>query len=70
MPVVSVILPVYNHANYIRFAIGSLLRQSYTKWELIIIDDGSTDALKDVITDYLSDKRISFYQNNENKGLG
>ena len=70
MSIVSVIMPVYNQANYIKFAIGSLLRQSHQQWELLIIDDGSTDNLKGTISEYLLDNRISCYRNEENKGLG
>ena len=62
----SVIIPTYNRANMIGKAIDSVLAQTYTNWELIIVDDGSTDNTKDVVQSY-NDSRIKyFYQ--ENKG--
>jgi glycosyltransferase involved in cell wall biosynthesis len=64
---VSVILPVYNGQNYLAAAIESILGQTYTDYELIIIDDGSSDSTKEIVLSY-SDSRIKyFYQ--ENRGL-
>jgi len=45
----SIILPTYNRANLVGRAIESVLRQTYPNWELIIIDDGSTDNTKEVL---------------------
>lgn len=68
MPSVSVIITTYNRANLVSRAIDSVLNQTYKDFELIIIDDGSTDNTKSLIDSYLQkDKRIVyFYQ--ENKG--
>lgn len=60
-PLVSVLLPVYNHADYILDAISGVQHQSYTNWELIILNDGSTDGLLDIIKDYTNDPRIKIY---------
>ncbi len=68
-PSVSIILPVYNGASTIERAIDSVLAQDFLSWELIIIDDGSTDALSDTIKKYLRDNRISFFQNKKNLGI-
>lgn len=59
-PKVSILIPSYNYAKYIKFAIDSVLQQTYTNWELIIIDDGSTDSSVDIIKTY-KDKRIKLY---------
>lgn len=58
---VSVIIPSYNFAKYIGKAIESVISQTYPLWELIIVDDGSTDDTKQVVESYLGDKRISYY---------
>ena len=67
-PLVSVIIPTYNRANILSQAILSVISQSYQNWELIIVDDGSTDNTKNVVEEFTkSDKRIKYiYQ--ENKG--
>ncbi len=66
---VSIIIPTYNRADLLERAIKSVLAQTFTNWELLIIDDGSTDNTKSIIEKYLSDKRIKYiYQ--ENKGPG
>ena len=51
-PAVSVIIPVYNGTNYLREAIDSVLAQTFTDYELIVIDDGSTDGTWDLIQSY------------------
>lgn len=67
MPKVSVLMPVYNAEDYLAEAIDSIISQTFTDWELIIGDDGSTDATESVIKSY-KDSRISFYKNIVNKG--
>ena len=67
MDIVSVILPTYNRANYIKDAIESVLNQSYKNIELIIIDDGSTDNTEEVISPFLKDNRIKCIKQ-ENSG--
>jgi len=67
MPLVSIITPVYNGADYIGQTIESVLAQDYPNFELVIINDGSTDSTKEVISRY-EDQRIRyFYQ--ENAGM-
>lgn len=67
----SVIMPTYNHAAYIRRAILSLYNQSFTHWELIIINDGCTDATEQVIASFVDEKeRVTYIKNDENQGLG
>ena len=66
----SVIMPTFNQCAFIRRAILSLMRQTYDKWELIIINDGCTDETETYIKDYLLDSRIRRIRNKENRGLG
>lgn len=68
---ISIIMPVYNQSSFIRGALASLVRQTYKEWELIIIDDGSTDNVREKIVDYLdNDIRIRYVRREHNKGLG
>lgn len=57
----SVIIPTYNRAELIRKVIGSALRQTYELFELIIVDDGSTDNTADVVGQY-KDERVHYYR--------
>lgn len=66
----SVIMPTYNQASFIRKAIQSLLEQTISNWELIIINDGATDETYAYIKEYLGDSRFVYIENKENKGLG
>lgn len=67
-PLVSIILPVYNSEKHLREAIDSILNQTYTNFELIVIDDGSTDGSISIIQSY-KDNRIILYKNSTNTGL-
>jgi len=60
-PLVSVITVTYNHDNFIRECINSVLEQSYDNWELIIIDDGSIDTTEAIASSY-SDLRIRYVE--------
>ena len=68
MPKVSVILPVYNAEKFLKEAIDSILNQTFTDFELLLINDGSTDRSKEIIGSF-SDKRINYVENDINKGL-
>lgn len=63
-PSVSVVMPAYNAQDYIKDAIDSVLSQSYEDFELIIVDDGSTDNTKDIIAGYKNDKIKYFCKEN------
>lgn len=59
---VSVVVPVYNAEKTLEHCVNSILQQSYTNWELLLIDDGSTDRSKEICRKYCqSDKRISYF---------
>lgn len=66
-PLVSIIMPAYNAARYIKETIESVLTQSYSNWEMIIVDDGSTDNIAEIIKEYSEkDARIQYiYQTNK-----
>lgn len=66
----SVIMPTYNQCTFIRRAIASLFEQTYPGWELIIVNDGSTDRTKEYLADYLSDERVTYVDYSSNQGLG
>lgn len=68
MPTVSVILPVYNAEKYLKQAIDSVLSQTFTDFELIIVNDGSTDASEEIING-TKDERIVYLKNAANSGL-
>lgn len=61
MPKLSVIMPVYNEQRYLRGAIESILNQTFTDFEFIIIDDGSVDDSSEIIKSY-QDTRIRFFK--------
>ncbi|GAG54603.1 unnamed protein product, partial [marine sediment metagenome] len=58
-PLVSIITPTYNHEKYIADCINSSLSQTYQNWEMIIVDDGSTDKTSDIIKSF-TDPRIKY----------
>ncbi|MDR1504241.1 MAG: glycosyltransferase family 2 protein [Prevotella sp.] len=66
----SVIMPTYNQGCFIRRAILSLFQQTYTQWELIIINDGSTDNTEQFIADFLNKPKVIYIKNTINQGLG
>lgn len=68
-PMVSVIMPTYNHASFVAEAIESVLAQEGVDFELIVADDGSTDATRDVVSGF-GDPRIRFHPNTVNRGAG
>ena len=68
-PIISVIIPTYNYSQYVADAIRSVQSQSFSDWECLVIDDGSTDNTRQIVADIsASDPRVRyFYQ--QNKGL-
>jgi glycosyltransferase involved in cell wall biosynthesis len=70
MVAISIIIPTYNRRNLIRFAIDSVLSQTWTDYELIIVDDGSTDSTGEFIDRNFEDSRIKyFYQANKGQNF-
>lgn len=58
---ISIVMPTYNRINFLKQALDSVINQSYSDWELIIIDDGSTDGTGDFIKKNYHDRRIKYY---------
>jgi glycosyltransferase involved in cell wall biosynthesis len=67
-PAVSVIMPVYNAEKYLRAAIDSILQQTFTNFEFIIVNDCSTDGSEAIISSY-TDDRIKLVKQQQNKGV-
>ena len=63
---VSVIIPVYNAEDYIRRCIDSILNQSYVDFELLLVDDGSTDNSSNICDEYLYDSRVRVFHKENN----
>jgi len=75
-PLVSIIIPAYNHEKFIGAAVDSILNQTVSDLELIVVDDGSTDKTGKIVQDYKDDRLTYYYQENQdayntiNRGLG
>lgn len=59
-PAVSIVMPTYNRASFIADAILSVQQQSFQAWELAVVDDGSTDDTKKIVTGFTEDRRIRY----------
>lgn len=70
MPIVSIILPTHNGARFIERAIASVRTQTFVDWELVVIDDGSTDGTAQIVAKLAEeDARIRLVQNEHNLGI-
>jgi glycosyltransferase involved in cell wall biosynthesis len=65
---ISIIIPSYNKEKFIAQAIDSVLAQTFKEWELIIVDDCSTDKTKEILKAYITNQKIFIYSNDINKG--
>jgi glycosyltransferase involved in cell wall biosynthesis len=68
-PVISIIMPAFNREDLIAESIESALKQTFTDFELIVIDDGSKDKTVEVAKKYLDDPRVILIQNEKNIGI-
>ena len=68
MPKVSVIVPNYNHARFLTRRLDTIIGQTFGDFEVIVLDDASTDGSHDVIRRYLADPRFSFHPSTANSG--
>lgn len=70
-PLVSILLPVYNAERYLHAALESVLSQDYQNFEVICVDDGSTDSSLSILKRFAKlDKRVKVYSNKQNRGIG
>lgn len=67
-PLVSVIIPTFNYGSFIGETISAVMEQTYPNWEIIIVDDGSTDNTKSILVPFLKDQRIQYFYK-KNAGL-
>jgi O-antigen biosynthesis protein len=67
-PLFTAVIPVYNYGRFVGQAIESVLRQSMSDFELIVVNDASTDNSDEVIRKYLGDKRVRYLVNEKNSG--
>ena len=66
---VSVVIPCYNGEKYLLETVNSVLNQSLSNWELIVVNDASTDKTTEILSK-IQDKRLKVIHLNENKGIG
>lgn len=67
---ISIVLPVYNGERFLRASIDSVIAQTYQNWELLVVDDCSTDSTAEIVTEYVQrDRRIKYYKNEVNLRL-
>lgn len=69
-PLFSVLIANYNNGKYLMEAIESVRQQTYTNWEIILVDDASTDNSKELYKELEKDERIHIYLNEQNIGCG
>ena len=69
LPKVSVLIPTYNSAEYLNETIESVLSQTFTDFELLIVDNCSTDETESVVAKYLNDYRVKYVINEQNIGM-
>ncbi|THB71827.1 MAG: glycosyltransferase [Desulfobulbaceae bacterium] len=64
-PLVTVVIPAYNHENFIGEAVESVLNQTFSDFELIVVDDGSTDKTGEIVQSYRDERLNYYYQENQ-----
>lgn len=69
-PLFSILIANYNNAQYLQEAIDSIFEQTYSDWEVVVVDDKSTDNSIEIYEKYKGDSRFRFYYNDKNRGCG
>jgi glycosyltransferase involved in cell wall biosynthesis len=70
MPLFSVLIANYNNGKYLEECLASIFAQTYKNWEIIIVDDASTDSSREIYSKYLDNNNIHVFYNKKNKGVG
>ncbi len=71
MPSISIIIPTYNRAHLVKETLDSIIAQTFTDWECILVDDGSTDATVSILKDYAKkDKRFKVFERSSSQKKG
>ena len=68
-PLFSILIANYNNGMYIKEAIDSVYAQDYSNWEIIIVDDASTDNSKEIYSEFINNPRIRVFYNEKNRGV-
>src|SRR5260221_2874704 len=67
---VFVLIPIFNIAKYVADAINSVLSQTYQDWEILVLDDGSSDNSSDIVSEFVAkDSRITYHKNDSTIGM-
>ena len=69
-PLFSVLIANYNNGKYLMKAIESVRQQTYVNWEIVLVDDGSTDNSEELYSELEKDERIRIFRNEKNMGCG
>ena len=69
-PLFSILIANYNNGAFLQEAIDSVLAQTYGHWEVILVDDKSTDDSPAIYEKYSADSRFKIYYNDKNRGCG
>jgi glycosyltransferase involved in cell wall biosynthesis len=69
-PLFSILVANYNNGNFIEDCFKSILKQTYNNWEIVIVDDASTDLSNKIYEKFKDDQRFRFFKNGNNKGCG
>lgn len=70
-PLISIVIPTFNRAHLIGETLDSILEQTYTKWECIVVDDGSTDNTEDILKEYVEkDNRFQYHKRSQESVKG
>lgn len=68
LPLISIVLPTYNRAEYLDACLINLFEQDYPNFEIVVVDDGSTDKTETVVAKYLKNQKVRYFKYSPNRG--